>query len=139
MDIALIKHAQYDVHRNKRGQNQERLVLQGCAESLSGPLKTTLHAGRELQIAHRSLDPAHGVSKRSPWRQIKGDRSRRELSLPVDSERDRPPLTTRKGTERYCSSSGRGDVNVAEIFRRLLEFRRNFQDHTVLVYLSEHC
>jgi transposase len=33
MNEALIKHAEHDIHRNHRGDDQEKLIRHGCAES----------------------------------------------------------------------------------------------------------
>ena len=47
MNITLIEHAQNDIHRQQRGEDQDRLVRQRRLESRRGALKPRMDAGRQ--------------------------------------------------------------------------------------------
>ena len=86
MDVAFVQHAQHDVDRHQRGQNQHRLVGQRCLKRLRRALKRGLNAGRHadfvLDLVHR-LD---GLAERCVGSQIERKRHHRKLALVIDRD-----------------------------------------------------
>ena len=46
MDVALVQHAEHDVHHHDRDDQQQRQVLQRTLEDLARCLETGAHGGR---------------------------------------------------------------------------------------------
>ena len=53
VDVALVEHAEHDVDRHQRGQDQQRLVGQRVLKRLRGALEARLDARREADLAAR--------------------------------------------------------------------------------------
>src|SRR5438045_1776557 len=104
MDVALIKDAENDVHRQQRRQNQEWFVDQRSPESFGGTLKTAEHAAGQAQIVCRLLDSVDRFSERNTWSQIERDRDGRELTLTVDRQRNGLSLEAGESIERHGSA-----------------------------------
>ncbi len=87
MDVALVKHAEHDVNRQERGQNQQRFVGERRLEGLRRALETRLNRSRHPKLLLGSIDGAHGIAQRDARRKIERERDRRELALMIDGER----------------------------------------------------
>ena len=79
VDVALVEHAQHDVHGDHGGQDQDGLVGQRGLERLRRPLEAGPHRGRQAEVALDLLDGAHGVAERGIGGQIEGERHRGKL------------------------------------------------------------
>jgi hypothetical protein len=87
MDVALVQHAEHDVHGHNGRQNQPAFIGQRRLEGARRPLKCQLDAGRQAQIGARLLNGLHRIAQRCVFAQIERDGHRRELSLVIDGQR----------------------------------------------------
>src|SRR5437588_4563295 len=100
MDEALVEHAEHDVDRHRRGQNQPWLAGKRAAE-LGGVARIAAHDGRRYaDVALRIADRRDRAAERSPGRQIEADGDRRELRLMADGERRDGALHASEGADR---------------------------------------
>ena len=65
MNVALIQHAQHNVDRDDRRQNQPAFVRQRSLESLCRALKTAVHALRHSYLGLRLLQILHCLPQRN--------------------------------------------------------------------------
>jgi hypothetical protein len=63
VDVALAEHAEHDVDRDQRAQDQQRLILRRGAEGLRRALKSGVDAGRETNLLLGFLDGGHRVAQ----------------------------------------------------------------------------
>ena len=101
MNEAFIQHAEHDVDRDQRSQNQQRLIGQRILEGGRGPLEIRLQAGREVNVAGNLVDCLDGIAQRRVRAQIEGDSDRGKLSLMIDGERFGCRLQMGEGIQRY--------------------------------------
>ena len=101
MDVAFVEHAQHDIDRHQRGQNQQRLIRQGVLERLRGALKTGLDAGRKADLLLGLVNHFHRVAQRDAGRQVEGESHHRKLSLVADDQRRVARLEVRDLAERH--------------------------------------
>ena len=64
MNEALVQHAEHDVDRDQRGENQQRFIRERVLEGGGGALEAGLHAGRDVQILGGFVDCGDGVAQR---------------------------------------------------------------------------
>src|ERR1700674_2673328 len=86
MNVAFVKHAQHDVYRDQRRQNQPGLVRQGGLERLGSSLKSWTNIGRNSQLQDRGVDIFHRVAQGYSLSQVERYRNRRKLPLVVYGE-----------------------------------------------------
>ena len=63
MDVALVEHAEHDVHGDDGRQDQERLVGEGGLERLGGPLEAGVDGGGQADLALGLLDGADRLAE----------------------------------------------------------------------------
>ena len=95
VDIALVQHAQNDVNRHQRRQDQQRLVGQRSDEGLRRALERGLHRGRRGQFLFHFLDGVDRLAQRRVRRQIEGNSRCRKL--PDVADQDRHGTTAKLG------------------------------------------
>ena len=86
MDVALVEHAQHDVHRDDRREDQPHFVRERGAEGECRALEPDLHRGRHAELALDAFDRADGVAERCAPRQIERDSRRGKLADAIDGE-----------------------------------------------------
>ena len=138
VDVALVEHAEHDVHDDERGQDQQRLRGERGLEGLGGSLEAGVDVGRQADLPLRRLDVLDRVSERRARREVEGERDRGELALVVDGERGRARLVARERRERHERARARAHVDVAQGRRRLLELRAHLEHDAVLVEALVH-
>ena len=91
MDEAFVQHAENDVHRDDRRENQDRLVGQRRFERAGGSLEGRFDAGGHTQVPRHLLNLVDSRAERRSWSQIEGKSHHRELALMIDRDgrRDR--------------------------------------------------
>jgi hypothetical protein len=62
--IALVEHAQHDIHRQQRRCDQHRLVVERLLKGPGGSLETGVNAARDMQLGHRAIDGGRGLAER---------------------------------------------------------------------------
>ena len=87
VNVALVQHAQHDVDRHQRRQNQDRLRRERVLESGRRPLEAAVDAGRHPHISLRLIDGARCRTQIASRRKVERKRHRRELSLVIDGQR----------------------------------------------------
>ena len=78
------------------------------------------------------------LPQRNSGRQIERNRHRRHLALVIHGQRSIRRLKMREGRQRHRRSRGRAQINILQGFGSLLELRRNFHDHVILVQRPVH-
>ena len=109
MDVALVEHAEHDVHRDERRENEHRLVL--VSEASNAAARSLERGSFECSggICRSRVSPAAIASDRlaqgiaAPCAKLNEIVHYRELALVVDRERPRLCRPVRKGGQ------GRGD------------------------------
>ncbi len=139
MDKALVEHAQHDVHRDDRREDQDQLVAERGLKRQCGALKHGDHADRHADVFLGLLDRVDRLAERGARRQVERHRRRRELPEMLDFERRRLLLDLGDRRHRHLAvHRGRGrQVDRAQRTQRLLHHRVGFEDHPVLVRLGE--
>ena len=142
VDVALVEHAEHDVHGDDRGEDQQQLVGERRAEGERRALEVGLHAGRQAELRLRRLDRLHRVAERRAGREVERDRRRRKLADVVDRERRRPLDDARdRATAAPAAAAGPatvdGHVELVERREAALELRLDLEHDAVLVRLRE--
>ena len=90
MDVALVEHAEHDVHRHHGGEDQQQRVAERGAEGERRALEARAHARRQADLGFgRTRSPPPRAERRA-GREVERDRRRRELAEVVDRERGGP-------------------------------------------------
>src|ERR1700734_2684604 len=133
VNVALIEHAQHDVHGNYGGDNQDQLVRERILERSRGALETGLNGGGKANRALGRLDGLSRLAQRNAGGQVKGNRHRRKLALVIHRQRYVGRREVSKGRQGYGRAEGRPQVNILQRIGGLLELRRDLHDHVILV------
>ena len=132
MDKAFVQNAQHDVERGQSRQDEHHLVAHRVAEHLGRALKTAHYGGGHAQAHPGGVDGRLRLGKRSPRRQVEGQRHCGKLPLMGYGKR-------RKGGG-YLGHAQQGHqpprARQAHLFQGLgsgQPVRPVFQHHAVLV------
>ena len=137
MDVALVEHAENDVHRHDRRQDEEQRAAERVAEGGGRALELALDRRRHAELALERADGVDRVAERGAARQVERDGRRRELADVVDRERRRAGADARERIERHLLPAGGSDADLLQRLRRQPEFGLYFQHHAVLRCLRE--
>ena len=139
MDITLVQHAQNDVDRHQRGENQIGLALQRTLKGLGGALEASGDGRGQAHVCGNAVDRIDRLAQRRAGRQVERQRHGGKLALVIDRQighmlgivlghcRQRDHLTR----------EGRFQVQLVERCRIGLQRRRDFEYHVVAVGLRE--
>src|SRR5215470_193830 len=105
MNVALIKHAQNDINRNKRRENQNWLVAQRGLESSGRSLEACIDAERHSHPLLNPINHLDRVSQRTSRRQVKRNSGNRELPEVIHSQRRVALRHLHERAEWYLRSS----------------------------------
>src|ERR1039457_2387780 len=110
MNVALVQHAEHDVHRKQRRQNQQGFRRQRVLESSGCPLEAAVDGGGETNLQLRLLDQLCGIAQGGSGREVEGYGHCRELSLVGDCQRSagRPEMRERRQRDLRAGRSRRG-------------------------------
>ena len=89
VDKALVEHAQHDVHRDDRRDDQDELVAECRLKRQRRALEDGDHAGRHTDFLLGLLDRVDGLAERGARRQIERHGRRRKLAEMIDLQRRR--------------------------------------------------
>ena len=134
---ALVEHAENEVDRDQRGQDQDRLIGQRRLEGLGRPLEAPAKRRGEAGLTLGALDRLHGVAQRHAQGQVERQRHGRELPLVAHQQRRRARREAGEGAERHLRAGVGADVDPGERVRALLEVGGDLQHDAVLVALGE--
>ena len=140
VDVALVEHAEHDVHRDDRREDQQQRAVERGAERLRRALEARLDAGRHADLALRGFDGRHRLAERRAGAEVERERHGGELAGVVDDQaRVRAPRSGRCCASGTCwtPSAARsvGDVDLAERLGPDLIARRRFEHDAILVRL----
>ena len=113
VDVALVKHAEHDVHRDDCRQDEQQRAVERGAERLGRALEARLDACGHAELALRLLDGGDGRAERRVRAEVERQRHRRELARVVDDERRVPLLDRRDARERNLAAVSAGDGSGA--------------------------
>ncbi len=68
VDVALVQHAQHDIDRGDRRQDQDHLRVQRLLEHLRGAGEGAAHRRRHAELGHRAVDGVAGLAQAVPNR-----------------------------------------------------------------------
>ena len=122
VDVALVEHAEQDVDRQHRGEQQRALPGQRLLEQL----RVAGEVGDDVcragwMLALQRVDRVDRLAERHVGREIERDRHRRLLRLAVDLQRPDGAPHRRDLVERHELAAGRGDADAAERVGVVLE------------------
>ena len=137
MDVALVEHAQHDVHADQRGQDQDGLGGQRSLEGLGGALEAGPDRRRHVDVALGRLDRRHRLAQGHAGGQVERQCHRGEEALVVHRQRRRGRLEMRDGAQRHLLASGGLHVDRLQVVGILLEARQHLQHDVVLVQGAE--
>ncbi|GCC46876.1 hypothetical protein chiPu_0030707, partial [Chiloscyllium punctatum] len=136
VDVALVEHAEHDVDRDDRGQDQPGLSGQRAREfgGVAGidADDAAGHPDPGLDRLHR-LDR---VAERFAGRQVEAERDRRKLGLMRDRERRRGADQGCHRRQRHLRAVGAGQIELVENRRVALVHRQRLEHDAVLVGLA---
>ena len=84
------------------------------------------------------FDGLRRLSKRNSGSQVERNRDRRKLALVIHRQRNVGGHEVSERRQRYGRAAGGAQVNILQSLGRLLELRRDFHDHVVLVERTVH-
>ncbi len=139
VDVAFVEQPQHDVDRDQRRRDQVRLRRQRIAEGLGRALEVTRQRLRQAHLRLRLVDRVDRIAQRRARRQVERDRDRRELPLVADRQVGAlAGVDLDESRERdLLAVERRGQVELVEQCRILLQRRRDLQHHVVAVELGE--
>src|SRR6516165_2916416 len=133
---ALVQHAEHDVDRHCRCQDQPWLTSERASEFSSVAGIAADDRFGHADIALRFADRGNGVAKSRTWREIEADRRRGKLLLMTDGERSDRALHGREGTDRHLCAVSRRDEQFGERAGTLLVLGHRLQDYPILIGLG---
>jgi len=133
VDRALVEHAEDDVDRNQRSEDQDRRAGERILKRLGAALEARRNRSRQMQLLRGLLDRRHRLANRDLGRQVEAQRHRRELALVVDRNRCHRRGDRRELAQRHFGAARRGRVDAAERVRPELEIGLDFEDYEILV------
>ena len=110
MDVALVEHAEDDIDRDQRRQDQQRLVRERGLEGLRGALEAALDARRQAELPGRLLDRATAAPSDMPGARSKESVTDGKLPLVADrraAPSSRSPASPRERHGRRPARRGR--------------------------------
>ncbi len=109
MDEALIEHAQHDIDRDDRRQDEQQISLPSEAwKASAAPWKTVTMLARHADLLLGLADGVDRLAERDAGRQIEGDGRRGELAEMVDLQRRRLRLeVVAMALKRHLPAAGR--------------------------------
>src|SRR5271168_5022522 len=84
MNIALIEHAENDVHGHQRRQDQVGLALQGALKGLGGTLEVAVDRRGQTHLYRSPVDGSDGIAECRTGCEIERQRHCRKLTLMLD-------------------------------------------------------
>ena len=137
MNQALVEHAQYDVDRYQRREDQHRLALERSLKGLGRALERGVNAPWKADVLFGGVDGHHRFAQRNAGRQIEKDSVMAgnwpwwltEKDVPVGSK----CVKAESGT---CAAARGGDIDRGQGIRIELELGLHLEDHPILVELG---
>ena len=136
MRQALVEHAEHDIDRDQRRQQQQRLRAQRPLEGLDVAGEVGVDGVGDVHAGDRLLDLGGRRLQRHVGRDVVGDGDRGELALMVDHQRRDAAGEPGDRRQRHLRIAVARHVEVGEIGRVALVFVVDLQDHAVLVALA---
>ncbi len=138
MDVALVEHAQHDVHSQQGRQNQEGLTGQGAFEFLRRAHEVGAHSSRHADLGLGAVDGVDRIAQRQTGRHVERDRHCRKLPLVSDGQGRAAGLEMGERAQSHLVAGLRAHIDILQCCRVVLKFRLHLQDDPILIELSEN-
>ena len=138
MDVALVKHPQYDVDGHDGGEDQQQGARKRGSKGERGALKTGLDADGQAELAFGRFDGVDRVSEGYPVRQVERDGCRGKLPDMVDNERRRLFRIVAIDPRGTCAPVDGGQVEIVQRPRAALILGLDLEYDAVLVRLGKN-
>ncbi|MNV42019.1 hypothetical protein D3C71_1336760 [compost metagenome] len=136
MNVALVKHAQHDVHGHHRRQNQQQCTRQRRLERLGRALELSLHADRHANVFLHLFDDLDRMPQRHAGREVERHHHRRELADVGDRQLRLTLFDMRQAGQPHLAAIGGLDVDLVQRLRADLLAGLRLQHHAVLTGLG---
>ncbi|MNX62827.1 hypothetical protein D3C86_938040 [compost metagenome] len=138
MHEALVEHAENDVHRHQRRQNQPRLAGQRTLERLRRALEVTADGRRHADIGLGLIEHDHRIAQRHAGREVERKVGGREHAIVGDGQRADGWCVEfcQRRQRHHLAAQGRAQVEIVETFGLAALLGVQFQNHVVLVDLG---
>ena len=137
VDVALVEHAEHDVHGDQRGQDQPAFVGERRLKRGGRALEPGPESGRQPDPARGFLDGLHRRAQRRAGREIERQRRRWKLALVIDGQRRAGRRHLRDRLKRNRTAVSGRNVDRRYGVRIAPVPRLDFQDDVVLIQLRE--
>ena len=133
MYVALVEHAQHDIHHHQCQQDHQRLIALGLLEGCTGAAQHALHFGGQADPRHGIVNGAAGLIQADPFGQGEADVLGGELALVVDPVLFQAAFPMGEGGQRHPCAIGGDQLNLVQRLGMLGIERVDFHHHAVLV------
>ena len=137
VDVALVQHAQHDVHAHQRRQNQPQLVRQRAFVGTGRTRHAQRDALRQAFRLRRRLDGPHRRAQRHARRQVEPHRGGRVLRHARHLQRRRLLHDGGDARQRRGAAARRAQRQVHQRMQAGRVVTLRLQDHAVVVGLGE--
>lgn len=135
MNVALVQHAQHDVHGHHRCQNQQQGARQRGLKRLRRTLELGLHTDRHADVFAHLIDQFNGLPQRHAGRQVERDHHRGELADVRHGQLRLALFNPGQVRQANLSAVGGFDVDLVQRLRADFLAVLRLQHHTVLAGL----
>ncbi|RMO42958.1 hypothetical protein ALQ41_05232 [Pseudomonas savastanoi pv. glycinea] len=136
VDIALVEHAQHDVHGHYSRQNQQQRARQRCLKCLGSALKLGLHTNRHADVLLNLFDDLHGLAQCNAGRKVERHHHCGKLPEVSNGQLRLTLLDACQARQFYLCAIGGLDVDLLKCGRAEFTARRGLQHHAVLAGLG---
>ena len=136
MREALVQHAEHQIDRDQRGENQQRLRAGGSRERLRIASELRLDDVGQAHVQYRALHVRSRGFQRDAFLQPERDGDGGKLALMVDHQRRDRTFEVRDVRERHLHTTAAGNVDVRQVVRVALILRIDLEDDAILVALG---
>ncbi|OIQ67861.1 hypothetical protein GALL_505570 [mine drainage metagenome] len=137
MDIALVEHAQHDVHGDNGGDDEQQFVGQGILERRRCALQDDPCALRQPERALGLIDGRHRIAEGGAGREVERHVGGGKLPEMIDDQRSPALAKLHHRTQLHLPAAGGGQVDIVERAQPPAELGSHFQHHAILVGLGE--
>ena len=135
MNEAFVENAENDVDSDERGKDEDGLIRQRYLECGRSALKSSLDAGRHIEVGFGGVDGVNSVAEGGIGREIERESDDGKLALMIQGEGSGISFDSREGRQRNLRAVRGVDINIFERIGILLKLRVHFHDDVILIEL----
>src|SRR5690606_2292875 len=133
VNVALVQHAEHDVHQQQGAENHQRLPFLGRLEHTAGATQTPLYVSGHADRRNRTLDGQGRLVEADARRQIEVDVLGRELPVVADAVFLQAPFVARERCQRHAPAVLGDHADLLQYLGMLGVGRIDLHHHLVLV------